>query len=604
MSQYHLFRKSFGLFFKNWSAYLVIIVSLNLLLGYVLVPLMRYITSLAMVINRVPYVSYNNLGWLITKRPLALVELAVIGIIILALVFFQFAFLINGVDRILHGNDHRIIEIVKESLYSLAHIRFSGFILFIPYFVVILPFSDFYPSSPLLAKIQIPAFILQTIYSNIYYLVPVIILAIIVSYLALRFIQVLPLVILHNVHGVAAVKISWRMTKSHLWSYLWRLGFLGLATFISTGLISIILYLIQSQLDKSSHVVAFTGAVINMGLMSLFVRLISAAMLVIFVLFLLLANDKYETIHSNEPQVSLHASPSKIGRRSAIALILVFLFGQISFNVYYLRGATLDKPITISHRGVDDGNGVQNTIPALDKTSKEKPDYVEMDIHETKDHQFVVMHDENLKHLTGVNKSPYQLTLKQITKLTASENGYHAHVASFSDYLSAAEKDHQKLLVEIKVTKHDSKNMLSLFKERYGKRLMKDHDMVHSLSFPVIKGLKKATPKLPVSFILPYNLTFPQTDADAYTVEETTLDSSFVSQAHYNHQKVFAWTVDSNDDMTRMIFLNVDGIITDNLKELKENINSTFNDPTYANRLLIYSDELDNLTSYTETVPN
>lgn len=350
--------------------------------------------------------------------------------------------------------------------------------------------------------------------------------------------------------------------------------------------------------------VAFTGAVINMGLMSLFVRLISAAMLVIFVLFLLLANDKYETIHSNEPQVSLHVSPSKIGRRSAIALILVFLFGQISFNVYYLRGATLDKPITISHRGVDDGNGVQNTIPALDKTSKEKPDYVEMDIHETKDHQFVVMHDENLKHLTGVNKSPYQLTLKQITKLTASENGYHAHVASFSDYLSAAEKDHQKLLVEIKVTKHDSKNMLSLFKERYGKRLMKDHDMVHSLSFPVIKGLKKSTPKLPVSFILPYNLTFPQTDADAYTVEETTLDSSFVSQAHYNHQKVFAWTVDSNDDMTRMIFLNVDGIITDNLKELKENINSTFNDPTYANRLLIYSDELDNLTSYTETVPN
>ncbi|KRM11191.1 glycerophosphoryl diester phosphodiesterase [Paucilactobacillus suebicus DSM 5007 = KCTC 3549] len=557
-----------------------------------------------MVINRVPYVSYNNLGWLITKRPLALVELAVIGIIILALVFFQFAFLINGVDRILHGNDHRIIEIVKESLYSLAHIRFSGFILFIPYFVVILPFSDFYLSSPLLAKIQIPAFILQTIYSNIYYLVPVIILAIIVSYLALRFIQVLPLVILHNVHGIAAVKISWRMTKSHLWSYLWRLGFLGLATFISTGLISIILYLIQSQLDKSSHVVAFTGAVINMGLMSLFVRLISAAMLVIFVLFLLLANDKYETIHSNEPQVSLHASSSKIGRRSAIALILVFLFGQISFNVYYLRGATLDKPITISHRGVDDGNGVQNTIPALDKTSKEKPDYVEMDIHETKDHQFVVMHDENLKHLTGVNKSPYQLTLKQITKLTASENGYHAHVASFSDYLSAAEKDHQKLLVEIKVTKHDSKNMLSLFKERYGKRLMKDHDMVHSLSFPVIKGLKKSTPKLPVSFILPYNLTFPQTDADAYTVEETTLDSSFVSQAHYNHQKVFAWTVDSNDDMTRMIFLNVDGIITDNLKELKENINSTFNDPTYANRLLIYSDELDNLTSYTETVPN
>lgn len=38
-------------------------------------------------------------------------------------------------------------------------------------------------------------------------------------------------------------------------------------------------------------------------------------------------------------------------------------------------------------------NGVQNTIPAMEATAKSKPDYVEMDIQETKDHQFVVFHD-------------------------------------------------------------------------------------------------------------------------------------------------------------------------------------------------------------------
>ncbi|MFT8841085.1 MAG: glycerophosphodiester phosphodiesterase family protein [Leuconostoc citreum] len=53
--------------------------------------------------------------------------------------------------------------------------------------------------------------------------------------------------------------------------------------------------------------------------------------------------------------------------------------------------------VTISHRGVTNRNGVQNTIPALEKTvKKEKPDYVEIDVRETKDNQFVVLHDENL----------------------------------------------------------------------------------------------------------------------------------------------------------------------------------------------------------------
>ncbi|MEO4707468.1 hypothetical protein ABHW52_08690 [Pediococcus pentosaceus] len=33
-------------------------------------------------------------------------------------------------------------------------------------------------------------------------------------------------------------------------------------------------------------------------------------------------------------------------------------------------------------------------------------------MHETKDHQFVLMHDENLKNLTGVDKAPHQTDFK------------------------------------------------------------------------------------------------------------------------------------------------------------------------------------------------
>ncbi|MFT8411366.1 MAG: glycerophosphodiester phosphodiesterase [Schleiferilactobacillus perolens] len=249
------------------------------------------------------------------------------------------------------------------------------------------------------------------------------------------------------------------------------------------------------------------------------------------------------------------------------------------------------SPITISHRGVDDHNGVQNTIPALQTTAKEKPDYVEMDIHETKDGQWVVMHDENYDALTGVNKTPRQLTLAQATKLTVKENDHAAPVASFDDYLAAAEKLHQKLLVEVKTTPHDSPNAVNDFIKQYGNRLIKDHNRVHSLDYRVIAAIKAQKPKLYASFILPYDLVFPETKADAYTMEYTTLGADFVDQAQDQGKEVWAWTVDDPDKMEEMIFIGADGIITDNLHDLQDTIKSQEDHPSYAARLRVYGNQ-------------
>ncbi len=79
-----------------------------------------------------------------------------------------------------------------------------------------------------------------------------------------------------------------------------------------------------------------------------------------------------------------------------------------------------------------------------------------MDVQETKDGHFVVMHDANLRHLTGVNGTPQDLTLKELTNLTVTENGVQAPVCSFDSYLEKAHKLNQKLLIEIKTSKKDS----------------------------------------------------------------------------------------------------------------------------------------------------
>ena len=229
---------------------------------------------------------------------------------------------------------------------------------------------------------------------------------------------------------------------------------------------------------------------------------------------------------------------------------------------------------------------LQMTLPT--EVFKGHPDFIEMDIHETKDHQFVVMHDENLKNLTGINKAPYQLTLAQITKLIAHENGHSAHVVSFDDYLAYANKHHQKLLIEIKTTPHDSKNMIDIFLKKYQKDILKYHHEVHSLDYNVVRQIKSKAPEVFVSYILPYNFTYPQTPANAYSMEQSTLTDSFIIEALFNQQKVYAWTVNTDSEMNRVLWLNTDGIITDNLSSLDGKITDFYDDPSYANMIFNY----------------
>ena len=257
-------------------------------------------------------------------------------------------------------------------------------------------------------------------------------------------------------------------------------------------------------------------------------------------------------------------------------------------NSLYLSDSQYHHPVTISHRGVAEQNGVQNTIPALKRTHRLHPDYVELDVHETKDRQFVVLHDENLKALAGVDRTPRQLTLKQLTQLTVRENGHRAKLASFSDYLRTANRLHQKLLVEIKPSPADSPDMVDRFVARYGDDLVKHHALVHSLDYGVVEAVRRRDPRQTVLYIQPYNFTYPNTAANGYSMEYSTLTTDFITLAHLQGKRVYAWTVNDPSVMMQMMYKNADGIITDNLAELNREIADYEEHRSYARRLLNY----------------
>lgn len=276
-------------------------------------------------------------------------------------------------------------------------------------------------------------------------------------------------------------------------------------------------------------------------------------------------------------------------KNTGLTLFAVFFgIGVCLYNMDYLTSAVQTKPVTVSHRGVSTQNGAQNTLEALEKTSRDyHPDYVEMDVQETKDGHFVVMHDANLRHLTGVNGTPQDLTLKELTNLTVTENGVQAPVCSFDSYLEKAHKLNQKLLIEIKTSKKDSDDLVERFVHKYRKVILENHHILQSLTYQTVSDLKEAEPNFYVGYILPFNIVGPPvTPADFLTMEYSTINRNFINSAHQDGKEVYVWTINDSDAMSRMMFYGVDGIITDEMGLLNESVKQTDEEITYSDKLL------------------
>ncbi|WP_369956369.1 glycerophosphoryl diester phosphodiesterase membrane domain-containing protein [Levilactobacillus brevis] len=590
MQAWRFWRESTRHFFQHWGSYVMLVFITNLAISYVAVPAFTWLTAALMKWQHVPYVSYTNIGSIALRHPLAIIGLLLILLAIITLIYWQFAYLLLGIMNIRNGRPQTSRAVLGDVFRSLVGASPSTFLFFIGYFVVIIPFGSELFSTPLLNKAKIPAFIVTYLMANPLWAVFLGIFYVAAAYIGIRLIAVLPLMMLDGYHSHEAIRLSWQRTRRHFWTYFSKiLVTLAIVTVMVT-LIYGLIYLGQLGFDRTG--LGLAAATFNLFLMEAITEFIVCYSTVIFMMVILSSHDTHQ-----QTPLSLFTfrEPARTKLRtrlliiSGLTLISALL---VVFNLVYLNGLAMTKPLTIAHRGVDNGNGVQNTIPAMVKTSKEKPDYVEMDIRMTKDHQFVVMHDSNLKSLAGLNRSVASMTLRQLTKVTVTENGYQAKIPSFNHYLNTAIKHHQKLLIEIKTGSADTPDLSERFYRQFGQRILTNHEQVHTLSYKVMDKLKREHPQLFVSYIMPYNLTFPRTRANAYTMESTTLNDSFVDQANREHKKVYAWDIDDVTSLDQMMFMGANGVITNNLSLIKQEIKDNTDHPSYANLLLTFMNDL------------
>ena len=564
--------------YLNLDKVLFLFFLIFMMVEYLWLPLNSFLAGLLLSQTGYLFISYNNIFAIITSSPLISLAFLVLIVINLLVAYFQICLLFIGARHLLYHEKRTLIEysrkVFQQSFLFMKRLSFCKMAFVFFYVAMLFPFIRKILKIYYLNKIVIPDFIV-TYLEDKYWLVGLMIFASawILLYVSVRLMFALPKILFEKRTVREGVKYSLQKTKKQVLFYAWNLLLIIIKTYLFFFLLLTPLLIGQIVIDNLTQKESLILGVINFVLIKNIHYMALTYFLVKFVSFLT----------GEELEIMPRRKKDHLMRWGVMGCASIFfaLEGYI-----YLEAPVTNTPLVISHRGVSNKNGVQNTVQSLEKTAQLKPDLIEMDVQETKDGQFVMMHDANLKNLAGINVRPQDLTLEELTGLDISENGYRTKISSFDDYLNRANELHQRLLIEIKTSKKDSPQMMERFLEKYGATIKKYGHQMQSLDYHVIDKVLNYDSEIPIYFILPYNSIFPRTKATGYTMEYSTLDEYFVNKLWTTDQRLYVWTVNGSEAFDKAVRLGADGMITDDLEMVQSQVTMAQDDPEYTELLL------------------
>jgi glycerophosphoryl diester phosphodiesterase len=236
--------------------------------------------------------------------------------------------------------------------------------------------------------------------------------------------------------------------------------------------------------------------------------------------------------------------------------------------------AVISQPLVIAHRGAS-ADRPENTLSAFEEAIRQKTDYIETDVHQTKDGIVVIMHDFSVER-TCDNKNK----CSQIKDLSYSEF-CSLTIKSSSEQppsLDSAIKfinGRCKLLIEIKrgseLYPGIEENILEIIKKNKAEEWV---DIIHSFDRSALLNLQKqktgARLQKLIVFKFPLaSFTFSKrTEKDNFAawqgvnVQGKFASRRLIKKLHAQNKTVFVWTVDSKRKMKKLIRRGADGIIT------------------------------------------
>jgi glycerophosphoryl diester phosphodiesterase len=244
------------------------------------------------------------------------------------------------------------------------------------------------------------------------------------------------------------------------------------------------------------------------------------------------------------------------------------------------------KIALIAHRGAADA-APENTLAAIRKALEGPAEFIEIDVHQTRDHQVVVMHDAAVDRTTNGQGPIANLTLAELRQLDAGSwfdsTFSHEKVPTLAEVLTLV-KGRKKLLIEIK--KGDDfyegieNNTLDLIRQHQAQSwtvIQSFYDEVltkvwkSEYAVPTHKLIVGKVPWLPLYF--DHRLRWGSLDkyyrASAINVNQYFATRAFIRHVHNKGFKTYVWTVDDPQDINKVTARGADGVISNTVSRLE-----------------------------------
>lgn len=238
--------------------------------------------------------------------------------------------------------------------------------------------------------------------------------------------------------------------------------------------------------------------------------------------------------------------------------------GEGNLNVEYVRTTEVT-----AHRGAS-RDFPENTMPAFEGALEMGADWIELDVQQTRDGVLVVMHDTNLRRTTGDPRNIWEVDYKDVAKLDAgswfSEEFAGTPIPALAEVLEWARDNDMRLNIELKPTGHETdfaKSVVDLVRNFD----YLDRCVITSQSYETLKQVRECDEEVQTVYVMAvaYGNLLKLKAADTFSVKSINITTNMVGRLHDVQKQIYAWTVNSEKSMEKMIQLGVDNIITDNV---------------------------------------
>ncbi|WP_117168197.1 glycerophosphodiester phosphodiesterase [Paraliobacillus sediminis] len=236
----------------------------------------------------------------------------------------------------------------------------------------------------------------------------------------------------------------------------------------------------------------------------------------------------------------------------------------------------MSKTKIYGHRG-SKGDYPENTLLSFEQAIVQGVDGIELDVHLTKDNEVVVIHDERIDRTTNGEGYIKDISLQQLQQYSAGSGFSHykyyrsdwnsEKIPTLREVLALLGPYETELNIEFKtyLINYDGieEKVLNLVQEFGNKRKV----VYSSFHLPTLIRIKQLDQSAEIAWLLQQPITQPQDylaslDLESLHINKTVLLANEVYWKR-NSPSIRAWTANDQDDIKRLLTLEVEAIITD-----------------------------------------